>query len=306
MTLKHLKIFSEVCRNESITKAATSLNMAQPAVSTAIHELEVFYHVKLFERMNRKIYITNAGSNLLEYADSILSLFEESKDVLQDIAASTQIRIGSNVSFGINYLSKIVSDFKIKYPEIPIYSLIQNSSQIEDRLLHNELDFAIVDNLSENPSIKQTLLASDTLIALYSPELEFPSAQMSFFSNGHYHKEVSVSDFSKIPLLLREPGSGNRDTLDRIFHQYGIHPNIALESTSTQVLVEFCLNGQGVLFLPITQARPFLSSGQLLELSVQNMNTKRNYYFSYHCKKYLTKSMRCFSDYILHDFIRSL
>ena len=306
MTLKHMKIFAEVCRSESITKAAASLNMAQPAVSTAIRELEVFYHVKLFERMNRKIYITNAGSNLLEYADSILSLFDESKDVLQDIAASTQIRIGSNVSFGINYLSKIVSDFKKKYPEIPIYSLIQNSSQIEDRLLHNELDFAIIDNLSENPSIKQTLLASDTLIPLYSPDLEFSSAQMLFFSNGHFHKEVSVSDFSKIPLLLREPGSGSRDTLDRIFHQYGIHPYIVLESTSTQALIEFCINGQGVLFLPMAQAKPFIASSQLLELSVKNMDAKRNYYFSYHHKKYLTKSMRCFSDYILQDFIRSL
>lgn len=306
MTLKHLKIFSEVCRSESITKAAASLNMAQPAVSTAIRELEAFYHVKLFERMNRKIYITNAGSNLLEYANSILSLFEESKDVLQDIAASTQLRIGSNVSFGISYLSKIVHDFKKKYPEIPIYSLIQNSSQIEDRLLHNELDFAIVDNLSENPSIKQTLLASDTLVALYSPDLEFPSAQMLFFSNGHFHKEVSVSDFSEIPLLLREPGSGNRDTLDIFFHQYGIQPYIALESTSTQALVEFCLNGQGVLFLPAAQARPFVASGRLLELSVKNMAAKRNYYFSYHHKKYLTKSMRCFSDYILHDFTLSL
>lgn len=306
MTLKHLKIFYEVCRVESITKAAENLNMAQPAVSTAIRELESFYHVKLFERMNRKIYITNAGSYLLEYADSILSQFEESKDVLQDIAASTQIRIGSNVSFGINYLSKIINDFKKKYPEIPIYSLIQNSSQIEDRLLHNELDFAIVDNLSENPSIKQTLLTSDTLIAMYSPDLEFSASHMLFFSNGQSHNEVSVSDFSKIPLLLREPGSGNRDTLERIFHQYGIHPCIALESTSTQALVEFCLNGQGVLFLPAAQANPFISSGQLLELSVKNMDIKRNYYFSYHHKKYLTKSMRCFSDYILHDFMISL
>ena len=58
MTLKHLRIFAEVCRMESITEAAKNLNMAQPAVSNAIRELEAFYQVKLFERMNRRLYIT--------------------------------------------------------------------------------------------------------------------------------------------------------------------------------------------------------------------------------------------------------
>ena len=97
MTLKHLRIFAEVCRMESITEAAKNLNMAQPAVSNAIRELEAFYQVKLFERMNRRLYITNAGEYLRGYADSILTQFEESRDILQDIAASTRIRIGSNV-----------------------------------------------------------------------------------------------------------------------------------------------------------------------------------------------------------------
>ena len=101
MTLKHLRIFAEVCRMESITEAAKNLNMAQPAVSNAIRELEAFYQVKLFERMNRRLYITNAGEYLRGYADSILTQFEESRDILQDIAASTRIRIGSNVSLPI-------------------------------------------------------------------------------------------------------------------------------------------------------------------------------------------------------------
>ena len=61
MTLRHLKIFTEVCRMGSITKAAENLNMAQPAISNAIRELESFYQVKLFERMNRRIYITDVG-----------------------------------------------------------------------------------------------------------------------------------------------------------------------------------------------------------------------------------------------------
>ena len=294
MTLKHLRIFAEVCRMESITEAAKILNMAQPAVSNAIRELETFYQVKLFERMNRRLYITNAGEYLRGYADSILTQFEESRDILQDIAASTRIRIGSNVSFGANYLPKIISDFQSIHPEIPLFTMIQNSSHIEDCLLHNE----------------QTLIKEESMVALCSPDFSFfPAFSSAFGHAGHTRSplddsaslspELSIQDLEKIPLLVRESGSGCRDMLDKLFHQYGIQPKIALESVSTQALLEFCLHGQGILFLPKVQALTYLSSGKLLEIHIKDIELKRSYYFIYHQKKYLTKSMRYFLDYML-------
>ena len=305
MTLRHLKIFTEVCRMGSITKAAENLNMAQPAISNAIRELESFYQVKLFERMNRRIYITDVGEYLLGYADSILSQFEESKDILQDIAASTRIRVGSNVSFGTNYLPEIISEFQKIHPEIPIYTMIQNSSHIEDCLLHNELDFAIVDNLSANSGIEQTLLKEDKMVALCSPDFSFlptimpayPGKNAAFSYNAK--PELTLSDFEKLPLLLREQGSGSRDMLDKLFHQYGIHPTIALESVSSQALVKFCLHGQGILFLPAAQAQKYIASRELLELTIKGVSLTRKYYFIYHHKKYLTKSMKYFMEYVL-------
>ena len=84
MTLRHLEIFRAVCARESITLAAEHLNMTQPAVSLAVKELEAFYGVQLLERMNRRIYITDAGRSLLQYADAVLSQFEESVRVLRD------------------------------------------------------------------------------------------------------------------------------------------------------------------------------------------------------------------------------
>ena len=78
MTLRHLEVFRAVCARESITLAAEHLNMTQPAVSLAVKELEAFYGVQLLERMNRRIYITDAGRSLLQYADAVLTQFEES------------------------------------------------------------------------------------------------------------------------------------------------------------------------------------------------------------------------------------
>ena len=149
MTLRHFHIFSTVCKKESITKAAEELNMAQPAVSFAIRELESYYGTKLFERMNRRLYITDAGKQLLVYADSVLAQCNEAKDVLSDINAMTQIRLGANVSVGNSWLQNCIDGFEKIHPEIPIYTSVQNSSQLEKQLLYNNLDFAFMDEPKE-------------------------------------------------------------------------------------------------------------------------------------------------------------
>ena len=93
MTVRHMYIFKTVCECQSITAAAGKLNMTQPAVSVAIKELESFYQVKLFERMNRTIYLTEAGNTLREYADSILDQFEEAEAVLRDGTSMARCRM---------------------------------------------------------------------------------------------------------------------------------------------------------------------------------------------------------------------
>lgn len=300
MTLKHFRIFTEVCRMESITKAAENLNMAQPAVSNSIRELETFYGIKLFERMNRKIYITDAGHCLLDYADSILTQFHESKDILQNLSLSTGIRIGSNVSFGANYLPELISKFRLSHPEIPIYTMIQNSSHIEACVMRNELDFAIIDTPTCSQNIGRHLLVTDEMTALCSPT--FDGLSSLCHKADDRMPGIPLSHFKNIPLLMREPGSGSRDMLDTIFKQAGITPAIALESISTQALIQFCLKGQGVLFLPSGLASEYTKSGQLLNLDIQDANLSRQYYFIYHHKKYLTQSMKCFMEYLADYF----
>ena len=101
MTLRHLEIFSAVCAQGSFTRAAEKLNMAQPAVSLAIRELEVFYNVRLFQRMNRRVYLTEAGSTLRQYADTVLSQMRESVEVLRESGAGGRLTSGSAGSSGI-------------------------------------------------------------------------------------------------------------------------------------------------------------------------------------------------------------
>ena len=221
MTLRHLRIFSEVCRQESITLAAESMNMAQPAVSYAIRELESYYGTKLFERMNRRLYITESGEQLLLYADSILSQFDEARDVLRDVHAVTRVRIGTNVSFGISAFPKIFSEFSRRYPQIPLYTKVENSRQIEEHLMRNELDFGIMDYPLNPRFFVCSPIGKDSMTAVCAQD--YPVKE-----------SITMEELCEHPLLLREKGSGSRNMAEGFMEKYKRKQNIVMESISVR------------------------------------------------------------------------
>ena len=225
MTLRHFRIFSEVCRLESITLAAESMKMAQPAVSYAIKEMENYYETKLFERMNRRLYITEAGEQLLLYTDSILAQFDEARDVLRDKNAVTKVKIGTNVSYGISWLPELTAGFLKQYPEIPLYTLVENSRQIEEKLLRNELDFGIMDYPMHAEYFITNLMKEETMSVVCAEQYPLPSC-------------IDIQKLQEIPLLLREEGSGSRSLIESLLNKYKILPEIVMESSSDRSLME--------------------------------------------------------------------
>lgn len=289
MTLRHLKIFLEVCRLGSITQAADELNMAQPAVSYAIRELESFYATRLFERMNRRLYITESGEQLMAYADSILEQFDEAKNVLKDINTAAKIRIGTNVSYGMSKLPKLISEFRKEHSEIPIYTRVENSAQIEEELVRNGLDFGIIDYPAKSEFFFCSLLEEDEVTMACSPDFQILP-------------KPEISELEGVPFLLRENGSGLRNIMDQIIknmEKTGIRPVIAMESTSTQCLVGACLKGLGLLALPKNVLLPYLEDERLKEVKIRGIDFRRQYYLVYHKSKFLTRSMKTFREYIL-------
>lgn len=285
MTLRHLQVFSVVCKKVSITKAAEELNMAQPAVSFAIRELESYYGIKLFERMNRRLYITDAGTQLLMYADAILMQFDEAKDVLRDINETTRIRLGANVSVGIRWLQDCIDGFEQVYSNIPIDTVIRNSSQIEKELLCNNLDFAVMDEPKDTKNLVSKIVQTDEMIMACAAEYPLPS-------------KVELENLYQVPLLVREEGSGSRKPLEQMMNlQSGYRPHIAMESISTMSLIEACKRRRGLLILPKSVLIPYLQEGSLREIHIEGMKFEREYFLVYHKSKFLTKSMKAFLEY---------
>ncbi|MBM6839180.1 LysR family transcriptional regulator, partial [Clostridium saudiense] len=131
MTLRHIKIFVAVCETGSATAAGEKLFIAQPSISLAISELEDYYGVKLFDRLSKRLYITEAGKYFLEYASHIIKIFEEMETGIRNFDTQGVIRVGASITIGNYLLPKYVENFKKLHPKIEVQAIIANSDTIE-------------------------------------------------------------------------------------------------------------------------------------------------------------------------------
>ena len=235
MTRKHFTIFAEVCRFLNFSQAAEALNTTQPAVSLAVKELESHYGVALFERMNRRVYLTPAGEALLTTAQDVLRGFQEAEETLGQ-GRPLALRVGANVSFGEAGLAQVLGRFRQEHPQVRLRALVANSDKIQSLLAENQLDVGIVDGLGVSERLRAQPLYQEDLVLAAAP--------------GRFPAPATVEELAALPLLLREPGSGLRSSVDRVFSQQGLAPQPLLESTSTAALAQAAKAGLGVAILP--------------------------------------------------------
>ena len=235
MTRKHFTIFVEVCRFLNFSQAAEALNTTQPAVSLAVKELESHYGVALFERMNRRVYLTPAGEALLATAQDVLRGFQAAEETL-GLGRPLALRVGANVSFGEAGLAQILGRFRQEHPQVRLRALVANSDKIQSLLVENQLDVGIVDGLGVSERLRAQPLYQEDLVLAAAP--------------GRFPAPATVEELAALPLLLREPGSGLRSSVDRVFSQQGLAPQPLLESTSTAALAQAAKAGLGVAILP--------------------------------------------------------
>ena len=235
MTRKHFTIFVEVCRFLNFSQAAEALNTTQPAVSLAVKELESHYGVALFERMNRRVYLTPAGEALLATAQDVLRGFQEAEETLGQ-GRPLALRVGANVSFGEAGLAQVLGRFRQEHPQVRLRALVANSDKIQSLLAENQLDVGIVDGLGVSERLRAQPLYQEDLVLAAAP--------------GRFPAPATVEELAALPLLLREPGSGLRSSVHRVFSQQGLAPQPLLESTSTAALAQAAKAGLGVAILP--------------------------------------------------------
>ncbi len=286
MTIRHLKIFLAVCDHGfNTTRAAEGIHTTQPAVSLAIRELEQYYGVTLFDRMGRRLRITEAGRKLQEYARHIASQFDEMEKGMRNWDAFGILRVGASITIGSQFLPSYVKAFYHRCPGSEVRAVIGPSNQLEQKILDNELDFALIEGVAHAPSILSEEYMDDRLSVICPANSGFRQGQ-----------EISIDEFRQQNFLLRERGSGTRETFERAIEQAGFSVSPIWEAMSTTALVNAVINGLGIAVLPHRMVIGPLERGLVVAVRVKGLDFSRAFHIVYHRQKFLTSSAKAFIE----------
>lgn len=281
MTLRHMKIYVSVYQNMSITKAAQKLHLAQPSVSLAIKELEEAYHIQLFERINKRISVTEKGIQFFNYAKHIVELFDEMEHSMVSDSYQGSIRVGSSITIGNYLVPDVMAKFKEKYNECQVKVSVRNSQQIIQAVIKNELELGLIEDAINDSRLVQLPICNDQLyfICRYDHPLQQKTT-------------ITMEDIITYPFYVREQGSASREIADSVFKEFQVTPNITMESISNQALIHMVEKTDGITVLSGHLIQEMEKRNTVIKLPIHPKAFERSFSIIYHNQKYMTETMK--------------
>ena len=281
MTIRHLKIFIEVVDSGKMSTAAVKLFISQPTVSQAIKELEEHYGGLLFDRLSKKLYITAKGKKLLSYARNVVKQFDDMEEMMLQSNYVEEIRIGATNTVGNCILGEVIKCFRETSPHIEIYSYVNNTKSVEEKLLKSELDIGIVEGRVKSPDLISIPEVNDFLVLICSTNHAFTK-----------RKIVKLEELQYESFAMREQGSGTRELFERYMSEKGIPIRIAFEANSSDTIKKAVIDNQCIAVISIRLVEEEVKSGKVHV--IQNIDSGWDRFFSvvYHKNKVITDEMK--------------
>ena len=288
MNLRQLKIFIEVAKSQSITKAANNLFLAQPAVSQCIMQLEDEFNIMLFQRANQRIYLTEEGKNLLQYAKNIIKEVELFENEANRLSVLPSLNIGCSLSMGEKLFPTIIKnnpfqkDFKFHFDIIV-------SSEVVKMIEYQKIDIGIVEGLDylDKNMIYMPLFMDKLVLACSKDYCD--------------KKEILIQDVGNYNFLLRDCNSGTRKAFDRILALNRVNIEPFCESYSNQALLQFAINGMGICVVAYSVIKDYLKNDILQEVTIKGIEFEREIALIYHKNKKITPKIKGLIDYLIES-----
>lgn len=289
MTLRHLHIFLAVVDAGNMTRASEALFIAQPTVSQAIADLEKHYGVRLFDRLSRRLYLTGPGKVLLGYARHLINLLGEMDQAIEAESASGSLRVGATLTIGTCLLPDFLTDFGDLYPQVRVEASIRNTRDIEQLVIRNELDLALVEgSITSQDILVQPFMADHLVLAC--------GCKHPFFN---IDRPIPLHALDDQSFIVREQGSGTRELFAHTMSLQQIPWKIAWEAINSDAMVQAAVNGLGIAVLSNRLITASLRSGSLRTVRVEGLDLVRAFSLVHHKNKYLTPAMQALIAMIL-------
>lgn len=269
-----LQVFHTVARRLNFTRAAEELFISQPAVTRHVQELEQQFKVKLFDRNGTRIRLSPAGQRLLVHTEELFAVYRNIEFDMSNLTRrqSGRLFLGGSMTTAPYVIPPILAEFHGRYPEVEVSLITGNTQQIEHALEQQEIDLGIVEGYSRHAAIRYTEFMKDEIVLVSNP--------------GHPLAKKSVirpEELTRIPLLLREPGSGSLEVLAHALKGIGIKLSTLkkeMQLNSTEIIKSYLLRAPVMAFLSVHAIAKELQNKECCIIEVKGLHIERNFYFA--------------------------
>jgi DNA-binding transcriptional LysR family regulator len=290
MTLEQLRVFVAVAERQHVTRAAEALNIAQSAVSASIAALEGRHGAKLFNRVGRRIELTEAGALFLAEARAVLARAESAELVLSELGELKRgvLSVYASQTIAGYWLPRHLVAFRRSYPGVAIRLSIGNTSQAAAAVRSGEADLGFVEGEVDGPALISEPVARDQLVIVVGGDHPW--------SEG---KGLSKEDLFDVEWVLREPGSGTRSGFEHALEGLGLsihNLRVTLELPSNEAVRAAVEAGMGATATSASVAAPSIEAGLLRQLRFTL--PERWYYALRHAERYRSRAAETLMDII--------
>jgi len=305
-TLQQLRIVKTVANEKSFKMAAEKMFLSQPSLSKQIKILESRLGILLFNRTNKKVYLTEAGNLFLQYADRILLLCEETCRAIDDIKNEERgnLIIGASQTTGTYVLPRILALFVKNYPQFNITLQVNSTRVISENILNQKIDIGLVGGEVPTPfkkSLKIENFVEDELMLIISKSHPFLSKK---------NKIINCEDLYHLNFITLNSNSTVRKFIDNVLIQNHIETtklNIIMELNSIEAIKTIVSLGLGVAFVSSSAIEKEVNLGIIDVINIKNITIKRKLSIITNTNSYKSKAFDSFYNelYFLRQSIIS-
>lgn len=289
LSLRQLEVFEAVARLGSFKRAAQTLHVTPPTVSMQVRKLSEAVGVPLFEQVGKRIFLTDAGRSLYESCREMFDTLEHFETTVADMRGLTQGRLRLAVVTTAKYFApRLLGHFCERYPGVDASLEVTNRERVLERLQGNQDDLYIFGQPPATVDVEAAPFLRNPLVPLAPPDHSLAG-----------RRRVPLAELGAYPLLAREPGSGTRLAVERLFDQRGVSLKVRMELGSNEAVKQSVAAGMGVSVL--SQHTLVSGGGEVAILDVEGFPIERQWYLVYPAGKQLSVAARTFMDHLLEE-----
>ena len=296
LTLRQFRVFEAVVRHLSFSRAAEELHLSQPAVSMQVRGIEVILGMRLTEQLGKKIFLTEAGREVLYASQSITARLDDLQANLAQLRSIDTGRLNIAATSTVNAVATdILARFRGRHPGVSIHLDVSNRAAVLDQLVGNRIDLAIMGQVPDGLGLEATRFMDNPLVVIAPPD--HPLARK---------KRISVRELAAESFLVREAGSGTRGAMERFFAARELEIRSSMEMSSNEAIKQAVQAGLGLGILSLQTLEMELALKRLAVLNVDGFPIMRHWYIVHRADKRLSPAAQAFKNFLLGEATPSL